>query len=206
MKRKMKWLYLIVVIILMAIIEKNMTYWPKSVFKIILFLVIPYFLFNLKDNYAKINISKKAKYLSLAVVLSIILGYFIVGNFMDYETIRIQLSHTMGVNKNNFFWIAIYISFINAGIEEFFFRGVYYLEEGNKRNSLMSASAFAIYHVAIMDTWLSLPLLLLASSGLVLVGVVFNYLALENDNIFSSYFVHLMANLTLNAIAFLFIL
>lgn len=206
MKRKIKWIYLIVVIVLMALIEKNMTYWPKSVFKIILFLVIPSIFFQLTANYTKINISKKANYLSLAVVLSIVLSYFVLGNFIDFETIRIQLNDMMGVNKDNFLWVALYISFINAGIEEFFFRGMYYLEEGNKRNTLVSAAAFAVYHVAIMDTWLSLPLLILGSSGLVLVGLVFNYLALENENIYSSYFVHLVANLTLNAIAFLFIL
>lgn len=103
MKRKMKWIYLIVVIVLMGLIEKNMTYWPKSLFKIILLLVIPYFLFKLTYSYTEIIISKKAKYLSLAVVLAIISGYFIFSHFIDYETIRVQLDHMMGVNRNNFF-------------------------------------------------------------------------------------------------------
>lgn len=206
MKRKLKWIYLIVVILLMGFIEKNMTYWPKSSFKMIFFLILPYFLFNLKYKYTEINISKTAKYLSLAVVVSIVLGYFVLGNFIDYDTIRIQLNDMMGVNRNNFFWIALYISFVNAGIEEFFFRGVYYLDEGDKRNTLMSASAFAIYHLVIMDTWISLPLLIAGSTGLLLVGIVFNKLALDNDSIYSSYFVHLVANLTINSIAFLFIL
>lgn len=206
MKRKLKWLYLIGVILLMGLIEKNMTYWPKSVFKIILFLLLPSLLFKLKYTYTEININKKARYLSLAVVLAIISGYFILGNFMDFDLIRIQLDEMMGVNRNNFFWITLYISFVNAGIEEFFFRGVYYLEEGNTRNTLISASAFALYHLAIMDTWVSLPLLLLGSLGLVLVGLVLNYLTLKSNNIYNAYFVHLTANLTLNTIAFLFIL
>lgn len=183
-----------------------MTYWPKSFFKIILLLILPYFLFNIKDRYTEINLSKKAKYLSLAVVIVIVLGYFTLDHFIDYDPIRIQLDQTMSVNKNNFFGVALYISFINAGIEEFFFRGVYYLEEKDKRNTLMSASAFAIYHLAIMDTWVSLPLLLLSGIGLIFIGIFLNNLALENNNIFSAYFVHLTANLTLNAIAFLFIL
>lgn len=183
-----------------------MSYWPKSFFKIILFLVFPYFIFQPKYDYTKIKISKTAKYLSLAVVISIILGYFILDNFIDFDPIRFQLNHMMGIKKNNFIWIAIYISFINAAVEEFFFRAVYYLEEANNRNTLVSALAFAIYHISIMDTWLSLPLLILGTGGLLLVGIVFNSLTLENESIYSSYFVHLIANLTLNSIAFFFIL
>lgn len=206
MKRKMKWLYLILVITLMALIEKNMSYWPKSIFKVLLFLLLPCFFFQLNNSYQKIKIAKTAKYLSLAAVLSIILGYFILDHFIDYEPIRIQLKQMMGISKDNFFWIALYISFINAFIEEFFFRGVYYLEEGKQRNTFISASAFAIYHLAIMDRWLSLPFLMLATSALLLVGLLFNRLALENDSIYSSYFLHLVANLTLNTIAYFFIL
>lgn len=206
MKRSLKWIYLLVVIVIMGFIEKNMTYWPKSLFKILLFLIVPYLLFNLKYSYQKIIISKKAKVLSLAVLVGLVFGYFILGNFMDYEGIKVQLNNMMDINKRNFFWIAIYISFINAGIEEFFFRGIYFLEEGKNRNTFTSALAFAIYHIAIMDTWVSLPLLVLGSLGLLLVGLVFNYLTLESETIYSSYFVHLVANLTLNAIAFIFIL
>lgn len=206
MKRKMKWLYLLVVIILMAVIEKNMTYWPKSFFKVILFLILPYFIFHLSIDYKKIKILKTAKYLSSAVLLFIVLAYFFLDSFIDYETIRIQLSQMMGIHKNNFIWVALYISFINAWIEEFFFRGVYYLEEGNQRNTLVSASAFALYHLAIMDSWLSLPWLLLASTGLILVGIVFNRLSLKSNTIYNSYLVHFTANLTMNTIAFLFIL
>ena len=125
---------------------------------------------------------------------------------MDYEGIKVQLNNMMDINKHNFFWIAIYISFINAAIEEFFFRGIYFLEEGENRNTFISALAFAIYHIAIMDTWVSLPLLVLGSLSLLLVGLVFNYLTLENKNIYSCYFVRLVANLTLNAISFVFIL
>lgn len=206
MKRKLKWLYLVLVIILMAIIEKNMTYWPKSLFKVVLFLLLPYFLFQLSYDYKKIKISKTAKYLSLVLVLVIVFGYFTLDSFIDFDPIRIQLKQTMKVSKDNFIGVALYISFFNAFIEEFFFRGVYYLEEKNQRNTLLSASAFAIYHLAIMDTWLSIPILVLASTGLVFVGLIFNYLSLEKENIYSSYLLHLLANLTMNTIAYFFIL
>lgn len=205
-KRRIKWIYLVVVIALMGLIEKNFTYWPKSIFKVFLFLVIPYFMFKLKYDYKKIIINKTAVYLSLAVILGIVVTYFIVGTFLDYNLIKLQLLETMNVKRGNFLWIGLYISFVNAFIEEFFFRGLYFLEENKKRNTWISASAFAMYHGAIMNSWVSLPLLILASAGLLLVGLVFNSLTLKEESIFNSYFVHMIGNLAINIIAYTFIL
>lgn len=206
MKRNFKWLYFIIALVLMALVENYFTYWLKSVFKLFLFLIIPYFSFNLNFNYKKIKISKNARYLSILTVLSILFLYMALSNFLDFNAIRIQIESGAIRSAGPFFWIGLYISFVNAWIEEFFFRGLYYLEEGAKRNTILSAGAFAVYHLAIMHSWISFPLLILSILGLFFVGIVFNYLSLESESIFSSYCVHLFANLTINALAFFFLL
>lgn len=206
MKFKVRWIYLFIAIFAIALAEKTLSYWPKSLIKIIVLVLIPMLLFDFKYNYRNIKIDKSALYLSLFVFVGIVLGYFILGNFLSYQEIKNQLSQSMDVNKNNFLWIALYISFINAGIEEFFFRGLYYLELGEHKNTIFSALAFAFYHLAIMGSWISLPLLVLASLGLFVVGLVFNHLSLKTESVHSSYLVHMLANLTINALAYFFIL
>lgn len=206
MKFKIRWIYLFSAIFAIALAEKTLSYWPKSLIKIIVLVLIPIILFDFKYNYKNIKIDKSALYLSLFVFLAIVFGYFILGSFLNYQDIKNQLSQSMNVNKNNFLWIALYISFINAGIEEFFFRGLYYLELGKHRNTGLSALAFSFYHLAIMGSWISLPLLVLASLGLFVVGLVFNYLSLKTESVHSSYLVHMLANLTINALAYFFIL
>lgn len=206
MNKHSKLLYLIFAVVTMAVIEEYFTYWPKSIFKFVILFLIPMYLFKLKYNYESFKIKKTTYYWMVFVVVGIIIGYFVVGNFVDFLEIKNRLGDSMSIIKSNFIWIGLYISIVNAGIEEFFFRGIYYLEEGKKRNTWISASAFAIYHLAIMDSWISLPLLILSTVGLFIVALVFNHLTLDNKNIFNSYLVHLSANLTLNALAFFLVL
>ena len=116
--------------IIMAIVDAVIQpgYAVKSLIKIILFLLIPVFygLFNKEVNIKKLikpNKSGIVTAISLgAAVYVIILGsYFVFRNVFDFSALTTSLGETTGVNKSNFIWVAIYISFINSLLEEFFF-------------------------------------------------------------------------------------
>ena len=141
------------------------------------------------------------------VFLFIIGAYFLIGPFFDFTKVVDALQSNVGVTKNNFIFVSIYISFINSLLEESFFRQFAYVclrQYTSKRYaSLFSAIVFALYHVAIMTGWFSLPLLILLIVSLVVAGLLFNYLVDKTNTILSSWFVHMFANFAINVIGFM---
>lgn len=90
-----------------------------------------------------------------AAVYGLILGaYLAIRKFYDFSAILPQLSQGPGVTRENFLFVAIYISLCNSLLEEFFFRGFAFLSMlpllGRRSASLFSAFLFAVYHIAIM--------------------------------------------------------
>lgn len=190
-------------------------YVAKSVVKIVLFLLIP-LVFTAKDknislkDYFKIKDKKqliKSLLLGLGVYIIILGAYFILKDFINLDNIKERLLDSISVNKNNFVIIAIYISFMNSLLEEFFFRGFIFLglKKLEKRSyaHIISALAFAIYHVAIMFNWFKWMLFVVAILGLFIGGLLFNYLNEENENIYSSWLVHMFANFAINTVGFI---
>lgn len=183
----------------------------KSAIKVTLFLLFPLM-------YAQIRKDVSYKYLfrfdwkhfgfsiglGLVVFIFIIAAYKIIGPFFDFSEVTTAMGKEAGITAENFIYIAVYISFINALLEEFFFRGFAYLELKrwtSKSVALMiSASAFSLYHVSIMLSWFSLPLFLLLLLGLFIGGIIFNVLNERSNNIYSSWMVHMFANFAINAI------
>lgn len=183
----------------------------KSAIKVTLFLLFPLM-------YAQIRKDVSYKYLfrfdwkhfgfsiglGLVVFIFINTAYKIIGPFFDFSEVTTAMGKEAGITAENFIYIAVYISFINALLEEFFFRGFAYLELKrwtSKSVALMiSASAFSLYHVSIMLSWFSLPLFLLLLLGLFIGGIIFNVLNERSNNIYSSWMVHMFANFAINAI------
>lgn len=200
--------------ILMAITDVyiKLEYFSKSFVKIILFACIPiiYCSFSksisLKD-YLKIG-SKKQLLLSLLLGLGVyffIIGAFlIVKKFIDLSEISNSLSDGLNVSKNNFIYVAIYISFINSLLEEFFFRGFIFLSlkkyASRTFSYLFSAFAFSFYHVAIIINWFNIFIFLLILFGLVIAGLLFNWINEKSENIYNSWLVHMFANFAINTI------
>ncbi|MDR7871256.1 MAG: type II CAAX endopeptidase family protein [Tissierellaceae bacterium] len=204
-------------IILMFIVDYFIQpgYIMKSMIKIILFLIIP--LIFIKANrsisikeYFRIS-SKKQFLISLGLgigVYLIILGaYFILRSFINLDNIQDILLESLNVDKDNFIFVALYISFFNSLLEEFFFRGFIFLSllktSGRFNAYVISALAFAIYHVAIMADWFNLSLFILAMSGLFIGALIFNYLNEKNNNIYNSWLVHMFANFAINTVGFI---
>lgn len=113
----------------------------------------------------------------------------------------------MGVTPGNFVLVSLYIALVNSLLEEFFFRGFGFLalrqQAGQRGANLFSAGAFALYHVAIMTSWFSLPLFLLLITSLFVAGLLFNWLDARSGSLYPSWLVHICANFAVNTVGFL---
>lgn len=143
----------------------------------------------------------------LAVFLFILGAYLIIGRFFDFSNVTSSLSENIGVDKENFILVAIYISFINSLLEEFFFRGFAFLKlkevSTRKFAYIFSALAFALYHVAMMIGWFDISLFILTIGGLFIGGLIFNYFNEKYKNIYVSWLIHMFANFAINYIGFM---
>ena len=200
---------------LMALIDGVISpgYFPKSLAKIALFLVLPIATGGIKANPGSfLKVSGKREIitsviLGVGVYLSILGVYMLLSPYLDLDKIRALLGEQLGVVKENFILVAIYISFVNSLIEEFFFRGFLFLGLLKRTTRLkahnISAGVFAIYHLAILKGWFSPMIFALAMAGLFVGGLIFNLLNERNGNIISSWLVHMMANLAINTVGLL---
>lgn len=189
-------------------------YLIKSGLKLILFLVVP-FVYSMFDKKLHLRdlfkINKRgmrtALMLCIPVYAVIIVGYLLLKNVFDFSAVTKSLTHNIGVNRDNFAVVAIYISFINSLLEEFFFRGFAFLTlkrlSSYKVANIFSAAVFALYHIAIMSGWFSVGVFVIIILGLFVGGIIFNYLNARSDNIYTSWFVHMFANFAINTVGFM---
>lgn len=202
--------------IIMAIVDAVIQpgYAVKSLIKIILFLLIPlvYGLFDKEVNIKKLIIPNKSGIVTAislgAAVYVIILGsYFVFRNVFDFSALTTSLGETTGVNKSNFIWVAIYISFINSLLEEFFFRGFSFITlkkfTTRKFAYIFSSLSFALYHIAMMIGWFGVPVIFISLLGLFAGGLIFNKFDEKNENIYLSWLTHMFANFATNTIGFI---
>ncbi len=187
----------------------------KSLYKIIIFAGLPliYCVFDKEVNfkeYFEIKDKKQIRFavaLGLSVYLLIQAGYFILKGFIDLDNIAMNLENNLNVNRDNFLFVSLYISFINSMLEELFFRGFGFITLGrflSKRYTyIISALAFSIYHVSILANWFNIIIYALFITGLFVTGLFFNRLNDGYNNIFNSWIVHMCANFSINTIGFM---
>lgn len=196
--------------ILMALVEILITpsYSVKSLIKICIFLILPLVIcMKNKSISFKSLFTGNKKSIIFALILGIGVYIFILGPYFDFSMVITSLENNLGINKENFLFIALYITVINSLLEEFFFRGFSFLSlkqvSSRKFAYIFSAIAFAIYHVAIMNNWFTLPLFILLIVSLFIAGLLFNYLNERFNNIYVSWIVHMSANLAINTVGFI---
>lgn len=206
----------IIACIVMGIVDAVIQpgYAIKSAIKIIMFLLIPivYGLF-LKEFNIKNLMKPDKKGLCIAlclgfVIYGVVLGaYWIFKDVFDFSALTGSLNETTGVNKSNFIWVAIYISFVNSLLEEFFFRGFSFITlkklTSRKFAYVFSSMAFALYHIAMMIGWFGLPVILISLVGLFIGGMIFNRFDEKSENIYLSWLIHMFANFATNTIGFI---
>lgn len=219
MVKQRNWIVLIVIVnfLLMGIVDAIIVpiYFVKSLIKIILFAGIPMIFYWKEKDGKELFVFNKQGF-KQSVVLGVLLvsvivgGYFITKDIFDFSNITTSLTGDIGVNVNNFLFVSLYITFINSFLEEFFFRGFAFLTL-KKYSSvtfsfLFSSLVFALYHIAMMITWVSLPLLLLATIGLFIGGCIFNYFNYRYKNMYASWIIHIFANIAINSVGFILFL
>lgn len=188
-------------------------YVVKSIIKMALFLGLPMFYVLLSgDRTLRRVIMPDKKGILLATVVGgaiyavILAAYFIFRNVFDFSALTSSLTSTTGVNKGNFLWVALYISFANSLLEEFFFRGYAFLnlqQAGRRFAYVFSAATFALYHIAMMIGWFDSGVFALALAGLFAGGLIFNWFDEKFGNIYMSWLVHMFANFATNTIGFM---
>ncbi|MBP1917560.1 CPBP family intramembrane glutamic endopeptidase [Youngiibacter multivorans] len=185
-------------------------YLVKSIFKVITFIGIPavYSVVTGKNLFkglfsGKSGIIRPAA-LGIAIYILMIITFYLVAGFIDLENIRQRLSSNLDVERDNFIIVALYISIINSLIEEIFFRGIAFIRmkevSGRAYSYVLSAGSFAAYHVAILEGWADMLIVILAIVGLFVSGLFFNYIDGYSQDIKFSYLVHMFANFAINTI------
>lgn len=189
-------------------------YAVKSGIKLALFLAVP-FIWSLMDKKLQLKdlfvADRKSILMAMALcipVYAIILGgYLLFKDVFDFSSVTVSLTGNIGVTKDNFIFVSIYISFVNSLLEEFFFRGFAFLTlrriAGESFAMIFSAAAFALYHIAMMTGWFSPVVFVLILAGLFAAGIIFNYLNSKSGNIYASWFVHMFANFAINTVGFI---
>ena len=189
-------------------------YVVKSIIKGILFICIPVLYAFLKRDRGICQViipNKKGFRLAMiagaAVYAVVIAAYFIFRNVFDFSALTTSLTETTGVNRQNFLWVALYISFFNSLLEEYFFRGFAFLEfrklTGRKMAYCFSAAMFALYHIAMMIGWFDIGVFAIVLVGLFAGGIIFNLLNSKSGSIYPSWLTHMFANFAINTIGFM---
>ena len=192
------------------------SYFTKSVIKVLMFIPLPLLYFFKSDegkNQLKQLFTPVKKYffksliLAFAIYAFMVGGYFMTKDVIDFSSVTTLLTQNMGVNKNNFIYVSLYIAFVNSLVEEFFFRGYAFLalkkHVGRKFAYIFSALMFALYHSGMTDGWFNFPVFLLMIAGLFVGGCIFNFLNEKCENIYPSWLVHMFANFGINTVGFI---
>ena len=189
-------------------------YGIKSAVKLVFFLVLPLVLYyrnspaQLKRLFSlRSGAGARPLVLGLGVYFGVLALYFTVGSFFDFSQVAGSLDSELGVDRGNFLFVSLYISFVNSLLEEFFFRGFGFLalrEQTSRKFAYgFSALAFALYHVAMMAGWFRPDLLILLIVLLALAGAALNYINERSRSLWFSWFIHMSANFAINTVGFL---
>lgn len=185
-------------------------YAVKSAVKILLFLCIP-LVFSVSRGLSPAALFRPEKkailtglILGAATFAVILSGYFLLRSYIDFSFIPGSLMENGGISAYNFLYVALYITFCNSLLEEFFFRGFAYLTLRKVTSplfaSLFSAAAFAFYHGGMLDGWFS-PLLYVGTLvALFACGLFFNYLNTRSRRIWTTWLTHMGANIAINTV------
>lgn len=186
-------------------------YFAKSLCKIALFGIMPVFyavIFKEKKLGDVFKPKAKGMFFSLllggGVYAVIVGGYFLLKDVFDFSAVTKSLTSGEGVTKDNFIYVALYISFCNSLLEEFFFRGFAFLRLKNSASRqfayIFSSLSFSLYHVAFMAGWFEAPLFILLLVGLFAGGMIFNCLDEKTGSIYPSWIFHMFANFATNTV------
>ena len=202
--------------LIMALVDGALRpgYVVKSAIKAVMFLLMPLLVSRIDKNVQFVSLLRPRKRgmlpaigLGVGIYVVILGGYFLVSPFFDFSQIAGALTQNVGVTKENFLYVSLYISLANSFLEEFFFRGFAFTNLKRHYSRTLaywfSAMIFSLYHVAMMIGWFAPGLFLLVMVGLIAGGMIFNWLNEKLDTIYCSWLTHMFANFAINTIGFI---
>lgn len=202
--------------VMMAFVETVIEppYFIKSALKMIVFFGLP--LLSMKLLHIKMfghafALNKKVfgrlLLLGALIYLVIIGAYILTGSLFDYAALVDSLSADQQVQRGQFLFVALYISFCNSFLEEFLFRFFAFLKLSQyttKRAAyIFSSILFAVYHIGMIGASFPLPLLILSLIGLAAGGWIFDYVDEKDGNLYYSWFIHSFADFAIMTIWYL---
>lgn len=129
----------------------------------------------------------------------ILIYFFATKNIINYSGTITTIMDLTGGSIVKILLIDFYIIFVNAFVEEFFFRGFVYRNIKNEKcATFVSAVLFAMYHTLLLFKMFDLIIGTAALISLYIVGIIFIKLNEKSNNIYPSWLVHMSANLALN--------
>ena len=127
--------------------------------------------------------------------------------FIDFTKLTRSLLVDQQITKNQFIFVALYISFGNSLLEEFIFRLISFIklkEYCDKKTAyLFSAFMFSIYHAAMIGMSFPFLLTLFCLIGLFVLGIILDYLDEKDNNIYNSWFVHMFCDFAIMIVGFI---
>jgi len=192
----------------------EISYFYKVILKILLILLslfISKFIYGIKSNFLKPKKLYKYKIgfiLSIISFISIFIVFFLLKDWIDLNTIKNDFVNKYQLDGMKFFIASFYLIFINAFLEEYFFRGFIFFNIINKKFAyFFSSILFSIYHLSNFINWFDKPIVLIVPLvGLFIVGIIFNYLCSLTEDVFHSYIPHLFADLAIVIIGYFIII
>lgn len=185
-------------------------YLIKSIIKAVLFFLVPFMLLKKRDRrqLKKMITPNKNNFfksilLGISLLTLILFLYFLLSDYYDFNKI-LPLLRSTGITETNFWLVCLHVSLINSLLEEFFFRGFGYLllRKSIKKSHacIFSGIMFGLYHITIIYNWFSIPLVILAIIGLVVLGIILNILDDRSGNIYNSWMSHMFVNFGINTV------
>ena len=209
-------IYTTAVIVSVMLIDQFLMpgYWIKSLIKTVMFCsTVLMSSAVLKSSVAEIinlrrcpDIKKLIIYMFAAYIGFMVLFFLFKGR-IDLHAIKSGLEQKEHLTKENCLYTFIYIIVVNSFLEEMVFRGLLFnllcKKAGNGMAAVVSAFLFSVYHIGIVSTWLSPLILLLCLAGLMIVGLVLQYISERYDSMLAGWCVHESANIAINSIGVL---
>ena len=151
-------------------------------------------------DWNQVSFSHFKKYISHALGWGLLFSafyfcaFFLLKNFLSFETIVAQLHQFASITPQNILFIGLYIIVVNSLLEEFFWRGFFFREMHDLHGLVfayfITGAGFSLYHVTFFYQWFSLSFVLLAAFGLFVYSSFMCMLFQKYKDLFTCWLIH----------------
>lgn len=137
-----------------------------------------------------------------AAAIAIIGLFFLLKQFMDFSQIQQEIAQLYPLTLPVYIAVGLSISLINPFIEEFFWRGFIFKEYNKRGGGYWTGIIFALHHAIMLASWFTPLILAIATVGLAVVGVLFNWVCKKTQSLYAILITHAAADITIVIIGY----